>query len=753
MMTLRYRLMPLAAAALLCFAAPAAFAAEEASHGPSEVVFLAQIIALLACGRLFGEVMQRLGQPAVMGQLLAGILLGPSVFGAIAPGLQQALFPSLPAQKAMIDAVAQLGILLLLLLTGMETDIALIRQTRGAAIKVSIAGISLPFLCGFALGEFLPASMLPHPDGRLITALFLGTALSISSVKVVSVAIRQMNFMRRTIGQVILAAAIIDDTIGWILLAVILGIASHGQIETLALTETVLGTAAFLILSLTLGRRLVFRLIRWANDSFVSEMPVITTILIVMGIMALITEAIGVHAILGAFVAGVIIGQSPILTRHIDEQLRGLIVALFMPVFFGLAGISANVAALGQPALLLLTLGLIVIASIGKFGGAFVGGAFAGFGIRESLALGCGMNARGSTEVIVASIGLSLGALNQDLFTAILAMTIATTMAMPPLLRWQLARLPPNPEEEARLEREAFEARGFVTNMERLLVAADDSPSGRFASRLVGLLAGMRHIPTTIVPIEAEAGRRRRSQPPVVAERLKKVAAVSAEAVEPADGEPEAAPEPADILTRPRAEPEPPEQTVEREARKGYDLLMIGIEPNAEDGSFDPRVTRIADGFEGPFAVTVARGGHRRPEPGRPLDILVPVTGTAYSRNGAEVAVMLARADQGSVTALYTRRGPGSWRRRIGANWALGEDEAAILREIVEMGDRLGVPVRTAVRTRATAADAILAQLRRARHNLVVMGVSRRPGATLSFGDTPAGVLAESPRSVLFVSS
>lgn len=728
----------------------AALAAEQASQTPSEIVFLAQIVALLTCGRLLGEAMQRLGQPAVMGQLIAGILLGPSVLGAIAPGLQHALFPTLAEQKSMIGAVAELGILMLLLLTGMETDMALVRKTRGAAIAVSIAGISVPFLCGFALGEFLPNTMLPDPANRLITSLFLGTALSISSVKIVAAAIRDMNFTRRTLGQVILAAAIIDDTIGWIVLAVILGIAGSGRVDALPLAETILGTLAFLVLSLTLGRRLVFRLIRLANDSFVSEMPVITTILVVMGIMALITEAIGVHAILGAFVAGIVVGQSPILTRHIEEQLRGLIVALFMPVFFGLAGLSADVAALARPELMLFTLALIGIASLGKFGGAFVGGAAAGFGIRESLALGCGMNARGSTEVIVASVGLSLGALNQRLFTSILAMTLVTTMAMPPLLRWRLARLPVDPEEEARLEREAYEARGFVTNMERLLVAVDDSPTGRYASRLVGLVAGLRRIPTTIVPIEAAAGSRRSRQPATI-DRLKRLAKATADAVEPAQSEPDGEPEPVEVLTRPR--PEPAETAVEHEARKGYDLLMIGVEPTAQDGMFDARIVRIAEGFEGPFAITVARGDRRRPEGGRGLDILVPVTGTAFSRHGAEVALILARADHGSVTAFYARSFGGSWRRRLGANWTTGEDGAAILREIVEMGDRLGVPVRTVTRTRDSAADAILSQLRRGRHHLAVLGVSRRPGASLSFGETAAAILAESPHSILFVSS
>jgi Kef-type K+ transport system membrane component KefB len=270
-----------------------------------------------------GELMHRIGQPAVMGQLIAGILLGPSVLGAVWPELQHSLFPTSPDQKAMIDAVAQLGILLLLLLTGMETDLSVVRRSRRAAVSVSIAGIAVPFLCGILLGELLPDTMLPDPGKRLITALFLGTALSISSVKIVAMVVREVGFLRRTVGQVIVAAAIIDDTIGWIIMSVTFGLALHGGIDPASLAQSLLGTAFFLVLSFTIGRRLVFRLIRWANDRFLSELPVITAILVATGVMALITNAIGVHTVLGAFVAGILVGQSPILTRHIDEQLRG----------------------------------------------------------------------------------------------------------------------------------------------------------------------------------------------------------------------------------------------------------------------------------------------------------------------------------------------------------------------------------------------------------------------------------------------
>ena len=474
------------------------------AHGPSILLFVAQLAVLMLVGRLIGEAMLRVKQPAVMGQLVAGLVLGPSLLGALWPDFQHALFPAAKEQKAMLDGIAQFGILMLLLLTGMETDLKLVKQTGRASAYASLAGIVLPFACGVALGQALPDSMLPDPGKRLITSLFLGTALSIASVKIVATVIREMNFMRRTVGQVILASAIIDDTVGWMITAVIFSLALQGHVDAFSVTKSVLGTIVFMGLSLTVGRRIVFSIIRWVNDTFVSDFAVITAILAIMCLMAITTDLIGVHTVLGAFVAGILVGESPILTRHIDEQLRGLIIAFFMPVFFGIAGLSADLTILKDPTVLLLTVGLVVIASLGKFGGAFAGGKLGGLTLRESFALGTGMNARGSTEVIIATIGLSMGALSENLFTMIVAMAIITTMAMPPTLRWALARLPMRRQEKQRLEREEMEAKGFVPKLERLLLAVDQSANGKFAARIAGLIAGGSGMPTTVMHIKTD---------------------------------------------------------------------------------------------------------------------------------------------------------------------------------------------------------------------------------------------------------
>jgi Kef-type K+ transport system membrane component KefB len=382
--------------------------------GSGEGIFVAQIVLLLVVGRGLGEVLQRYGQPAIMGQLIGGILLGPSLFGWLWPSAQHLIFPSDPAQKGMMDAVSQLGILMLLLLTGMETDLRLARRVGAACFSISVTGVIVPFICGFALAQFLPDSLLPDPTQRIVAGLFLGTALSISSVKIVAMVVREMNFMRRNLGQVIISSSIIEDTIGWLVIAITFGIATNGRLQLLPLVTTIAEVAAFMVFSFTIGRRLVFTLIRWTNDTFRSEYAVITMILIIMGVMALITNLIGVHTVLGAFVAGILVGESPILSGHIVEQLRGVITALFMPVFFGMAGLSADLTVLADPTLAMLTVFLVIIASVGKFGGAFIGGKLAGMSLKEATAVGSAMNARGSTEVIVASIGLSMNILPQS---------------------------------------------------------------------------------------------------------------------------------------------------------------------------------------------------------------------------------------------------------------------------------------------------------------------------------------------------
>lgn len=713
------------------------------SAGPSEFLLVAQIVLLIAVGRGLGEIMQRIGQPSVIGELLAGILLGPSLFGWIWPEAQHAIFPKTPEQKAMIDGIAQFGILLLLLLTGMETDLKLVRKVGKAAIAISIAGILVPFACGFALGEFLPDALLPRPDQRLVASLFMGTALSISSVKIVAVVVREMNFMRRNVGQIIVATAVIDDTIGWIIIAVIFSLASQGTLDIASVAKAMLGTFAFLAVSFTIGRRLVFLLIRWANDNLVSTAAVISVILLLMGVMALITHLIGVHTVLGAFVAGILVGESPILTRQIDERLRGLISSFFMPVFFGLAGLSADLSVLRDPNLLVLTGLLVVIASVGKFGGAFAGGTLGGLNTRESLALASGMNARGSTEVIIATIGLSIGVLSQNLFTMIVTMAIVTTMAMPPMLRAALAKLPMNEEEKERLEREEFEKRGFLANLERPLLAVDESVSATFASHVMGLIAGTRGLPITVLHIgnrarEQEKGRDEEESHEAVVKKAAETVSANGDGGS------------VDVVTRARRAELG--EAIADEARKGFDLLVVGVDKVvATKDLFDRKIEDIAAKFDGPLAIVAAKGKHLKQPMPDALNILVPVSGSGVSKRGAEVAVALTQAGSGSLRVIYvaTTRDKGAQR---GASRGLSQ-EAGILKDASDLAARYDVDITTTLRVNRAPEAAILREIDTTDVDLVVMGVDRIQADHLSFGGVADAVLRQSKVSVLLVSS
>ena len=720
----------------------------------SSAIFLAQIVVLLLAGRLLGELMQRVGQPAVMGQLLAGVLLGPSVLGAFFPDFQHHLFPPAPAQRGMLEGVAQLGVLMLLLITGMEMDFARVGSAKRAALAASGCGIIVPFALGVGLGEVLPDSLVPMPGRRLITALFLGTALAISSVKIVASVVRDLNFLRRNVGQIIVAAAIIDDTLGWIILSMLIGFAKHGELNAAALAQTTVSTAVFLLVSLTIGRRIVYFLIRWTNDHLVSEVPVITMTLVVMGAMALVTQAFGVQTVLGAFVAGMLIGQSPILTGHIVEQLRGMIVALFMPVFFGLAGLSADVRAIASPPLLLVTLAFIAVASLGKFAGAFAGGALGGLTRAESLALACGMNARGSTEVIVATIGLAVGALNTTLFTMIVAMAVVTTLLMPPMLRWAFARIPVSAQEREQLERVQFEERGFVARLERVLLATDDSASGRLASFLVGLLSAPRRMPVTAVApgrIRDTSHTERHEQ--LVREAMEQ-AAGQTQAQTPESAGRRDAPATIDLIARPT--PQSPENAVAVEARKGYDLLVVGMEPLlGGQARLDDTIVRVTEGFERAVCIVSARGADTEDKVSPLRRILLPVIGAAYSRAAADLALALAQSSGARVTALYVAnaRAPQPWRRRLRRSWSLADTADAMLQDVLNLAHHYAIHVRTAIALRGAPDEAILQELHAGSYELMVLGVGTRPSDPVFVASLPEALLARAPCSLALLSS
>jgi Kef-type K+ transport system membrane component KefB/nucleotide-binding universal stress UspA family protein len=672
-------------------------------------IFAAQLILLLFFGRLIGEGMARIGQPAIFGQLLAGVLLGPSVFGMLMPEWRHVVFPDTPALKSMIDAVSQIGILLLLLLTGMETNLALVNRRRRAVISTSLTGILIPFLLGVALAYLMPAELMPPHTARLVTALFLGTALAISSVKIVAMVLLEVGAIRRDLGQLILATAILDDTLAWIIIAVISGIATHSTIRFEHVGLSLGLTILFLAASLTIGRRLVARIIVWCNDHLTIEVPVISAILLVMLCMALTTELIGVHTALGAFVAGLLVGQSPILTEHIEGELRGFIIAFFSPVFFAVAGLGMDLRTLSDPALLSFTLAIILVASIGKFVGALAGGRIGGMTWLESLTLATGLNARGSTEVIVASIGLSMGALSNELYTMIVAMAVVTTMAMPPTLRWMMTRVPMRDDETRRLDKEEAEHSEALPRMERALVYVDNSANGRLAAALAGLFTARLGMLTTVLEPPGEESKGR--------DRL--VAAFNAVMRKRPQAEPSA-----DQLVQ--AHTAATGDAVEKEAAKGYGIAFVGIaQPTSDSGArFEEPLHSLAAAYDGAIAMVI-NGGRFQLSFDAPIDILVPTAGTPESRLATEIALAIAGASGGTMTALHVFDPREESLMLRGRSRRLG---MSMLVDARRLGRRSGVPVKGLTGTHSRPEREIRRIAESGRYDLIVLGTALRRG-------------------------
>jgi nucleotide-binding universal stress UspA family protein len=369
-------------------------------------------------------------------------------------------------------------------------------------------------------------------------------------------------------------------------------------------------------------------------------------------------------------------------------------------------------------------------------------------------------------------------------------MAVITTMAMPPTLRWALSRVPMRKEEKQRLEREEQEEKGFVSNLERLLIAVDDSPNGKFASRVAGMLAGTHGMPTTVLHIKdaakienkeienkdsstdntKAASNKSDTKKSVKAdddknsakdekpgkEQEKKAAKAgdtvkqSAELIKSKQKEEEKVDTPVEITTIVHEAPGP--DVIAAEAEKGYDLMIIGVEKTTHRGKdFHESVTTLAKGFDGPLAITAVRGDLAE-TPGGKLSILVPVNGTEPSRRAAEVAITMARASKATLTVLYVAvRAAGKEGVRRGLRTRRHEE--AILKDIVAIADGYNMSIRTAVLSENAADEAILNEAKRRKNNLIVMGVGRRPGEKLFFGDTASSLLEDAECSLLFLAS
>ncbi len=434
------------------------------------LVFWVTLLVVLVTARLLGRLMQRIGQPAVVGELAAGLILGPSVLGAVAPGVTDWLFPADDVQTAMLFTVGWIGVLLLLVATGFETDLSLIRRLGRAATLVSTGSLIVPAAFGLAVGWFIPIAFVGDSTERYIFALFVAAALSISSLPVIAKILSEMGLMRRDFGQLTLAAGMANDVVGWIGLGLIAGLAQAGGVKLDRLAITIVGLIVFFVAAFTIGQRVVDQSLRRVRAGGEQALAGLTVVLITALAFGVVTQWLHVEAVLGAFVAGVILARSRFSDHELIRPLETMTAAVFAPVFFATAGLRVDLGLLADGQTLFWAVVVVIAASVSKFIGSIVGARLSNLSTREGAALGIGLNARGALEIVIATVGLSLGVLNDRSYTVVVLMAMATSIAAPPMLRRVLRNWEGSPEERQRLDLEKQLASNHVVSGGRVLI-------------------------------------------------------------------------------------------------------------------------------------------------------------------------------------------------------------------------------------------------------------------------------------------
>lgn len=426
----------------------------------SLLVFLLQVGVLLLLALVLGRLATRIRLPSVVGELCAGVFMGPSLLNHVTPGLAGWLLPKDAAQFHLLDAVGQVGVLLLIGMTGVEMDLRLIRRKRRVALSVGFAGLVLPFGSGVAVGWLLPASLVPAGENRAVVALFLGVALCVSAIPVIAKTLTDMKLAHRDIGQLTLAVGVIDDVVGWLLLSVVSAMAV-GQVSAGTVAQSLGHTALLVLVAVTIGRPLVRWVMSWANGCAETGPPIAAATLIVL-LSAAAAQALGMEAVFGALVGGALIGSVGAAGLSRLAPLRSVVLAVFAPLFFATAGLRIDLTALRHPTVFVTAVVVILVAILGKFVGAFLGALVGRMSRWEALALGAGMNARGVIEVVIATVGLRLGVLTTDTYTIVILVAIVTSVMAPPILGFAMRHVEQTAEEELRQQDQAVFTTGGV---------------------------------------------------------------------------------------------------------------------------------------------------------------------------------------------------------------------------------------------------------------------------------------------------
>lgn len=679
------------------------------------------LAALLGAARLLGELMRVFKQPAVVGELLAGVLLGP-IFLTLAPEAASSwIVPETATQSQLLDAVAFLGILLLIVVVGLETDISLIRTRIRTATSVGLGGLFLPFAAGFALGWVFPGDLVGAGVPRIVFSLFLAVALALSAIPVLAKVLADLSLLKSRFGQTALAAGMIDDLLGWTLLGVVTALGASGTVTIGTLASTIGAVILFFLATWFVARPVARASLRIVQDRFKLRDRILSLVVFLALAWGAFSHALHLEPILGAFAIGVIFGQSRRLPLDVVRRLESVTYGIFAPLFLATAGLRLRLEVLTNARLLWITVALVGTAATAKLVGCYLGARFgARTSSREALAFGVALNARGVLGIVVASVGLSMGFFGVEVYSMVVVASVVTSIATPIGLRWLL--------------RDEIDSRSAAVSelesVRRVLVPVRQRAEVTHGHRRLetAVLATLNlHEPAVTLMTVVERSERKSANG-----YLADVAELFP---------------PGTDLNRRVVSGDPVSAIVE-ESRHGYDLVILGApEPaGSDDHVFEPTVDEIIKMLPCPSLVLAAREGQWPPR-----SILVPTSGSstavrvvdlAYALSGPATRVILFHVvDDESATQMATGR-HSSTSVRFGVAQAIVDD----------LRSRAGNQADSVVGEVAMGSSTTSAILERATDevDLIVMGANVHAGShRLYLGPKIERILRDAPCSVI----
>ncbi len=690
-------------------------------HGPLPL-FLVQAVLIIAASRTIGVMTRRARQPMVIAEIVAGILLGPSLLGWLWPDLEATLFPA--SGMPLLSLLSQIGLILFMFLVGLEFDVKLLRGRGHTAVAISHTSIVVPFVLGLLFATRVYESLAPAGVPFVSFALFMGVAMSITAFPVLARILVERRLLRTRVGAVAITCAAVDDVTAWCILAFIVSVA-RATSPTDAVRTTLLALA-FIVLMLKLVRPLVNRLAaRSANKEGLSQNLVAVTLVLLM-LSSWMTELIGIHALFGAFIFGAVVPKQNGFAQLLADKLEDLVVVLLLPLFFAYSGLRTEIGLLDSAHAWMICAVIIALGCIGKFGGSAVAARLTGLGWRESAALGVLMNTRGLMELIVLNIGLDLGVISPALFTMMVLMALVTTFLTTPLV----ARLYPTAAavDDDTVDTPLIEPVGGFTVL--MCVAYDRSGPGMVT--VAGALTGGTDDAHKLYALRLVAPNDRASF--VLANQVPPSEALAlTPLLERADA--------LDLTVRPLSfvSPQPAIDICNVAAVKRADLVMMGWhKPVLGRRVLTGTVHDVMQRAETSVAVLVDRGL------GWVSRVLVPYLGSVHDRGALQLAARLAQHAAARVTILQVVNPDPTRPASLVADDAVREVADT---ELPPGGGRIDVKLVE----HTQPAHAVLEEAEQG-YDLVVIGVGSEWGLEhRTFGMASEVIIRDSPASLLIV--